>query len=161
LAVVDLSFERDEGFRLIAALRSRSVPVIVYSMHEDPGHVARALASGAGGYVGKREDTLVLLEGIGEILRGGTYLSPRIAKAMKERPAEEPALLRCSERETQILQLLGRGLGNSEIAGRLDLSVRTVESYCARISDKLGLSGMNELRQFAIRDCKRPPMAAC
>jgi DNA-binding NarL/FixJ family response regulator len=152
LALVDLSFEGGEGFQLIAELNGRNVPVIVYSMHEDRRRIKRALASGAKGYVSKREDSQFLLQGISEILQNRLYLSPRIATAMQEQLAEVSGLSRCSEREMQILQFIGKGLGNSEIADRLDLSVRTVETYCARVAEKLDLSGMKELRQFAIQD---------
>jgi DNA-binding NarL/FixJ family response regulator len=156
LALVDLSFEDEEGFRLIAALRARMVPVIVYSMHADRGHVERSLACGANGYVSKREDSSILLQGIDEVKQGRLYLSPRIAKTMEEQAAEETALSRCSERENQILHLLAQGLGNSGIADTLNLSVRTVETYCTRISEKLGLSGMKDLRQFVIREFRAP-----
>lgn len=152
LAVVDLSFERDEGFDLILTLRERLIPVIVYSMHEDCSHISRSLACGAGGYVSKREDSKALLQGISEVLQGRRYLSPRIATAMADQPPALASLPRCSEREVQIISLLGRGLGASEIANELQLSVRTVETYCARIYDKLELSGMKELRRFAMKN---------
>ena len=152
LAVVDLSFERDEGFDLISTLRERSIPVIVYSMHEDCSHISRSLACGAGGYVSKREDSKALLQGISEVLQGRRHLSPHIAAAMADQPPALASLPRCSEREVQIISLLGRGLGASEIANELQLSVRTVETYCARIYDKLELSGMKELRRFAMKN---------
>lgn len=151
LAIVDLSFEHGDGFRLIAALHARSIPIVVYSMHEDRGHVERALARGADGYVGKREDTGCLLLGLTEVLGGRSYVSPRIARALDE-VSDAAAVSRCSEREIEILQLLGKGVGNSAIAETLGLSVRTVETYCARVAEKLGLPGMRELRQFAIRE---------
>ncbi|MBS1186867.1 MAG: two component transcriptional regulator, LuxR family [Burkholderiaceae bacterium] len=150
LAVVDLSFERDKGFDLIAALHQRRIPVVVYSMHEDGGHIDRSLECGANAYISKREDSDTLLHGIMEVIQGRDYLSPRIRQAIKSRPSEMSSLPRCSERELQILKMLGEGKGNSDIAEALDLSVRTVESYGARINDKLGLSGMKELRRFAI-----------
>jgi DNA-binding NarL/FixJ family response regulator len=151
LAVVDLSFEHDKGFDLIVALRERAISVVVYSMHEDCGHIDRALACGANAYISKRENSEDLIHGIEEAARGRDYLSPRIRQAIKNQPLEISSLPRCSERELQILRLLGQGKGSSEIADTLDLSVRTIESYCARINDKLGLSGMKELRQFTIR----------
>ena len=152
LAVVDLSFEQDEGFGLISSLRERSIPVVVYSMHEDCSHISRSLACGAGGYVSKREDSKALLLGIAEVYQGRKYLSPRIAAAMADPPSVLSSLPRCSEREIQIISLLGQGLRASEIAGELELSVRTVESYCTRIYDKLELSGMKELRRFAMKN---------
>lgn len=76
LAVVDLSFERDEGFDLISMLREHAIPAIVYSMHEDCSRISRSLACGADGYVSKREDSKALLAGIAEVLQGRRYLSP-------------------------------------------------------------------------------------
>ena len=152
LAVVDLSFEQDEGFDLISRLSEHSIPVVVYSMHEDCGHVSRSLACGAGGYVSKREDSKALLLGIAEVYPGRKYLSPRIAAAMADQPPALSSLPRCSEREIQIISLLGQGLRASEIAGELELSVSTFETYCTRIYDKLELSGMKELRRFAMKN---------
>lgn len=152
LALVDLSFERDEGFDLISALCAKSIRVIVYSMHEDSSHVSRSLACGALAYVSKRENSSILLHGIAEACQNREYLSPRVCLVI-EAPEEDitSPIPRCSAREIQILHLLGQGLGNNEIADSLDLSVRTIETYCMRIYNKLELAGMKELRQFAIR----------
>jgi DNA-binding NarL/FixJ family response regulator len=151
LAVVDLSFEGDEGFRLIKALQQRAIAVVIYSMHEDHDHIERGLASGAVCYVSKREDSAILLQAFDAARQGTPFLSPRIAQSMAQREAETPLLSRCSDRELQILHLLSQGQGNSDIAQTLSLSVRTVETYCTRICEKLGLAGMKELRQFTIR----------
>lgn len=152
LALVDLSFEREEGFALIEKLRAKELRVMVYSMHEDKYHVSQSLNCGADGYVSKREDSAVLLQGIDTILQGRRFLSPRAAKTLQKTTALSAAALpRCSARETEILGLLGQGLGNTEIAIALTLSVRTVETYCTRINEKLELSGMKELRRFALQ----------
>lgn len=150
LALVDLSFDQGNGFELITQLCAKHIRVIVYSMHEDVGNIHRSIEAGALGYVSKREDSSILLAAIHSVISGIPYCCPRAAQALDN---EEDFSLgpRCSGREIQILQLLGQGLGTSEIAQTLSLSVRTIETYCTRIRAKLELLGMKELRQFAIR----------
>lgn len=156
LAVVDLSFAEGSGFELINALHAREIPVLVYSMHEDSEPIEHSFRAGASGYVSKREDFHILLAGVQQVLAGGRYVSPRTAQVLADKVViiseAEQSGPRCSSRELQILALLGQGRGNSEIAETLALSVRTVETYCTRLCQKLALSGMKELRQFAIRN---------
>ncbi|MCX9158556.1 response regulator transcription factor [Niveibacterium sp. 24ML] len=154
LAVVDLSFDQGDGFNLIAALRGRAIPVLVYSMHEDAHNIQNSFRAGATCYVSKREDSRVFLEGVNAARQGSRYISPRAAHALAE-SERAPTEARCSARELQILELLGKGLGNSAIAEALTISVRTVETYCARLNEKLGLASMKDLRQFAIRNCAK------
>lgn len=157
VALVDLSLGGESGLDLIGDLRSRDIPVLVYSMHEDCGAIERAFHRGAVGYVTKREVSAVLLEALGEVLAGRRYASPRAARSLANRiisggdgVGEEPL----SQREEQILSRLGRGESNVEIAGALHIGVRTVETYYARIIGKLGLGGMKELRKYAIKQYK-------
>jgi DNA-binding NarL/FixJ family response regulator len=150
LAIVDLSLGDEDGLELLAEL-GRGEPglaLLVYSMHEDVEHIQRALGAGARGYFAKRESAAQLGEGLRSILAGAVYLSPRIARALAEAPATTSRQL--SQKEQEIFDLLGEGLGTSAIAARLDLSPRTVESYFARMLAKLGLGGTRELRQQAI-----------
>lgn len=155
VVIVDLHLGRPilDGIALIEALGSLRQPprAVVYSMHEDADTIARALAAGARGYVSKGEVWQTLVRAIRVVGEGGRFLGPAAARALGELdggPAEGHAHL--SEREREVFRLLGEGFGVSEIATRLDLSARTVESFCARIIDKLGLSGMRELRRAAI-----------
>jgi DNA-binding NarL/FixJ family response regulator len=156
VALVDLSLGGESGLDLIGDLRSRDIPVLMYSMHEDCGTIERAFHRGAVGYVTKREVSAVLLEALGEVLAGRRYASPRAARSLASRViaggdgSEEPL----SQREEQIITRLGRGESNIEIAGALHIGVRTVETYYARIIGKLGLGGMKELRKYAIQQYK-------
>lgn len=154
IALVDLTLCGENGLDLIADLRIRGIPVIVYSMHEDAETVRLALDRGACGYVAKRETSAVLVEGVRLVLAGQRYLSPRVAAALEASPPLVPAAgqaVALSERESQILELLSQGEANTEIASALGVSVRTVESYYARILVKLHLDGMKALRKYAIR----------
>lgn len=151
LAIVDLALGDENGLDLIAALRARGVRVLVYTMHEEPSRVTGALAAGAGGYVTKREVGQYLVEAVRGVLAGKPYVSPRaaavLAKSEPSRCAHDPSL---SEQQRHVYRLLGEGASADEIAAELQLSPRTVESYCARMIEKLGLSGMKELRRQAI-----------
>lgn len=148
LVVVDLALGEESGIGLIQKLREQGRAVLVYSMHEGSNVIRRALDAGAAGYVTKREPAQALLDGIQAVLAGGRYLSPRVQEVFKDLGPRDVL----SGQQQQIYRLFGRGLANEEIARQLDISVRTLESYCARIMDKLGLDGMKELRQQAIRD---------
>lgn len=96
----------------------------------------------------------MLVDGVRAVLAGQRYLSPRVASALEASPPLVPAAgqaVTLSERERQILERLSQGEGNTEIASALGVSVRTVESYYARILVKLHLDGMKALRKYAIR----------
>lgn len=152
LVLVDLSLGRESGLTLLKELAALcpEVPLLVYSMHEDSFHVGQALAAGAAGYVTKREMASVLTRAIGEVLGGRRYLSPRLeglegAGAGPGR-ADEPL----SPRELLVFRLLGEGHSPAGIADHLGVSRRTVDSYFARIQEKLGVRGMEELRLRAV-----------
>ena len=157
LALVDLSLADEDGLTVVAGLRALDLPSLVYSMYVDGSHVEEALTAGALGYVTKREIHRVLVEAIREAAAGRRFLSPMAASALAEQTAEAAAYGTArdlSGQERQVYQLLGEGEGTIEIAASLGISTRTVESYYARIRDKLGLSGMHDLRHRAINDLR-------
>jgi DNA-binding NarL/FixJ family response regulator len=156
LAVLDLSLGGEDGLDLIDVLRSRSIPVLIYSMHEDEGTVKRALARGAQGYVCKRESSSSLLAAVRDVLAGNRHISPLAAQNFTSPPdggtqAPVASANGLSEREQQILDLLGRGDRVQEIADKLNISTRTVETHCTRAIEKLDLNGMKALRRHAIQ----------
>lgn len=148
LAVVDLALGEEGGIDLIRKLRARGQAVLVYSMHEESHVIRRALEAGAGGYVTKREAAESLATAIRAVLAGARYLSPRAEAALQELTPVDGL----SGQQQQIYRLLGQGAANEDIARQLGISVRTLESYCVRIMDKLGVQGVKELRRGAIRD---------
>jgi len=152
IAIIDLSLGEDSGLELLHALKALNIPGLVYSMYEDPETIALAFDSGAGGYITKREMAEVLLLGVQEVRDGRRFISPRAAqslamRAVKGNGAREAEL---SERERQILRMLGQGDSAADIAREFIISTRTVETYYSRLMEKLGLVGMKELRKFAI-----------
>lgn len=158
VVLVDLGLGREDGRGLLRALaRDPERPRrLVYSMNEDAASVEQSLALGAHGYVTKGEvwDTLVLA--LRAVAAGKRYLSPRASRLLNAPPAgDSEAPPELSAREREVYRLLGEGFSVREVGVRLELSSRTVESYCARLQEKLRLSGMRELRRQAIAAHKR------
>jgi DNA-binding NarL/FixJ family response regulator len=153
VAILDLSLGDESGLDLIGAIRAAGVAVLVYSMHEDAVTIQRALTVGAGGYVSKRDNEDILLDAVADLQVGRRHVSARAAQSLAKReqlPAESAARHALSERESTILARLGQGESNADIAAALAISVRTVETYCARLAEKLELDGMKALRRYAI-----------
>jgi DNA-binding NarL/FixJ family response regulator len=152
LLMVDLTLWEESGLDLIRALPEGEgeAPVLVYSMHEDWLHVRQAFQAGADGYVTKRELPEVLIEAIWTLLSGGVYTSPRALRAIAETEMRLEGIEQFSGQEMEIFQRLGMGLGVGGVADAMDLSRKTVESYCERMIVKVGLRGMRELRLLAV-----------
>jgi DNA-binding NarL/FixJ family response regulator len=154
LAVVDLSLDGEDGFRLIAELVALGVRTLVYSMHEDARRVSAAFAAGALGYVTKREFHGVLVQAIREVAAGRRFVSPKAGAGLVEAPASG-SVRRVSPREDHVYRLLGEGLNVAEIAARLEISGHTAETYFSRLRNKLNLKTMHELRLHAINDLRK------
>jgi len=159
LVVVDLTLEDGSGFEVLDLIQKEtpSVPAVVYSVHEDVLHVRRALQSGAMGYVTKREDPELLIQCLQSVHAKERFLSPRAMRALADDlangPTKSPDQV-LSGQEMQIYQLLGRGFASPDIATRMGISVRTVETYYSRILVKLDLPGRRELRVYAAEYAK-------
>jgi DNA-binding NarL/FixJ family response regulator len=154
VVIVDLSLAGENGIDLVHRLAGRGLDIVVYSMHESPNVIRRALTAGALGYVTKRDPPQQLIDAIQAALAGSSYHSPRVQEALGN-VAPEDFL---SDQQRRIFDLLGDGCSNEEIALQLGISGRTLESYCVRIMDKLGVHGIKDLRQRAIR-AARPGQA--
>lgn len=153
LVLLDLSLGGGTGLDLLPDLAERGIAALIYSMHEDPETIERAFQAGAQGYVTKREEPEVLLAAVATIMAGQRYMSPQVAQRLARQtlhPAVDGSGKELSERERQILGRMGRGEANAEIAAALAISTRTVETYCARMIEKLGFSGIKALRKHAI-----------
>lgn len=159
LVIVDLSLKSGDGFALIKNLRADhpAIPVLVLSMHDEIHYIERALRAGALGYLTKQEASTKILPAIRQVLRGEIFLSDHVSPTLVKRllsgeaGEDEPIVARLSNRELQVLRMIGEGLGTQEIADRLNLSVKTIETYQAHIKDKLELRDSRKLVQFAIR----------
>lgn len=152
VALVDLGLGDDDGQMLLRELaRDLNAPrSLVYSMNEDADSVERSLRSGAAGYVTKGEVWDTLVAALRAVATGGTFLSPRASRALDAPPFGSSQAADLSVRECEVYRLLGEGYSTTEIAARIEVSPRTVESYCARLQEKLHLPGMRELRRQAI-----------
>jgi len=153
VVLLDISLGEESGLDLIADIRAFGAKVLCYSMLEDFGTIKKAFDAGAMGYVTKRDLADSLLHAVREVLAGRHHASPGASQSLASGPPEtETASAPLSQREKQILALVGKGVSNTEIAATLNISVRTMEAYCTRIMDKLAIHGMRELRQYAIRN---------
>jgi DNA-binding NarL/FixJ family response regulator len=157
LAIVDLSLGTGNGLELIGDLHrvDPDLPVLVLSIHDEVLFAERALRAGARGYIMKREAINSLVEAIREVLAGRIYTSPFVSHQMVERvgrdaPGPRGRLGGLSDRELQVFELIGRGLSTAEIAERLDVSVKTIETYRFNIKSKLDLKDANDLVRYAV-----------
>lgn len=159
LVVVDISMGGTDGIELIKDLRVRNpgLPALVLSMHDESLYAERVLRAGAKGYVMKQEAPEKVMTAIRRVLAGEVYVSEKIAgrllKAMsgtKGAPSESP-LDRLSDRELQVFRLIGSGLSVREIADKLFLSVKTIETHREHIKEKLNLKSSSELLRYAVQ----------
>jgi DNA-binding NarL/FixJ family response regulator len=160
VAIVDISLNKDmSGFDLIKDVKYQypDLPTLVLSMHDETIFAERVLRAGGRGYVMKEEATEKVLVALRKVLGGGIYLSDRVtsrmlAKIGNARTAQEPSGVELlSDREIEIFELIGQGLGTQKIADRLNLSVKTVEAHRMHIREKLKLKDATELLQHAIQ----------
>lgn len=159
LVIVDLSLKSGDGIDLIKALRFAhpGLPILVLSMHDEIHYVERALRAGALGYLTKQEASTKVLAAVRHVLQGEIFLSDRVSPSLLKRllsgdsHEREPVVGRLSEREMQVFRLIGDGLSTQEIADRLSLGAKTIETYQANIKGKLELRDSRKLVQFAIR----------
>jgi DNA-binding NarL/FixJ family response regulator len=159
VVLIDISLENESGLELVKQLGSQfpQVALIILSMHDEALYAERALRAGARGYVMKHETSKSVLASIRQVLAGGVYVSGKIVKRMALRLASSRGALarspveRLSDRELEIFRLLGQGRTTSQIAGDLNLSLKTVQAYCARAKEKFGVTSLTELLRAAIR----------
>jgi DNA-binding NarL/FixJ family response regulator len=157
LAIVDISLGEISGLELIRSLKAAhpDVMVIVLSMHDERTYAPRALRAGARGYVMKRETANRMVETIHQVLDGKLGVSQELSAILSERfvsgESQDSPIEQLSDRELQIFRLLGQGRDTRTIADSLHLSIKTVQTYCARIKEKLGLANATELLREAIR----------
>jgi DNA-binding NarL/FixJ family response regulator len=158
LVIIDLTLKNSDGVELIKDIHSRwpALLMLVVSMHDESLYAERALRAGARGYITKQEATRSVLSAIRQVLDGQVFLSEVMRSQLLGRLTErggasggEPA--EClADRELQVFELTGRGLNTREIAERLKIGVKTVETYRYRIREKLKLEQPRDLLRSAI-----------
>ncbi len=158
LVVVDLSLPGMGGLELVKHLQTirPQTRTLVVSRHDESLYAERAVRAGARGYVSKLEAGEKIVDAVRTVLRGGIYLSEDVKDKMlfgaaSGRDPMASPLEVLSDRELEVFEMTGRGVETKEVAERLHLSVKTVESYRARIKTKLGLTNSTELIAHAVR----------
>lgn len=156
LVVLDLSLGVRSGLDMLKHIKSEfpKVRVIILSMHREDLFAIRALRSGASGYVEKNSAPEELLTAIRRVAGGGTYVSAEIGQKLAEDIGRGGAAVlpheRLSDRELDVLRLLGSGLSVTEIARAVNLSVKTISTYRARVLTKTGLRNNADMVEYVI-----------
>jgi DNA-binding NarL/FixJ family response regulator len=154
IAFVDVSLAGANGIELVIQIKAQlpHLPVVVFSMHDEPSYVLRAFKAGAEAYVIKTDPPREVFEAIDSVVIGKKFLSLRLRQnpIFKVLFGAESMMGQLTDREAEILLMIGKGNSTASIAQELDLSVKTVETHQAHIKEKLGLSNAREMTQFAI-----------
>lgn len=159
LAIVDISLKESSGIELMERIRDEAphTRTLALSMYDEGLYAERALRAGAQGYVSKKNALDVLIDAIREILAGGIYLSAAMKNRILGRLSSAPQTSGVdptqglSNRELEVFQQIGQGATTREIARRLNLSVKTIETYRESLKRKLNLKNSAELTQHAVR----------
>lgn len=161
LAIVDLNLGNEDGLDLIKEILSiqPKTKVLVISMHDERFYAERALKAGARGYIMKEEAESSVITAITTVMNGDIYLSESEKKRLEEIPQAdnnqnntEPfdLISTLSDRQLQIFSFIGKGIGTVEIASKLNLSIKTIDTHKENIKLKLHCNSSAELRQMAI-----------
>jgi len=159
IVVADISLKTTHGLELVKDLQVRapSLPVLILSMHDESLYAERVLRAGAKGYITKQEATKKILLAIRKVLAGDIYISEKMSSRMVHKMVlgrateQKSPIERLTDRELEVFQLIGCGQGTRRIAAELHLGIKTVESYRARIKEKLKLDDGTQLLQQAIQ----------
>ncbi|OLS60514.1 response regulator [Pseudomonas putida] len=157
LLIIDLDLSRITGLDVISRLRARGslIPILGFSTQDSEHFVGRFLRAGASGFVSKHQDSPILSEAVGVLLRGQTYFPSSMLGTVNRHSVQEDDAKRVaslSNRELSVLTLLATGYDNHEIASELTISEKSVSTYRARIRAKLGVYSLLDLVDFARRN---------
>jgi len=158
LAIVDISLDGDSGLGLAKTLRQRypELAILILSMHDESLFAERALRAGANGYLLKQEGTQNILLAVQQVLAGNVYLSVAMHSVLTQRLVRSRSdsaspLAGLSEREFEILHLIGLGFGTRQIAEKLSRSIKTIEAHRANLKEKLHIKSGRDLIRFAVQ----------
>jgi DNA-binding NarL/FixJ family response regulator len=156
VAMIDLSLKSSSGLELVKQIRAQGLKtkLLVFTMRDEAIYAERALRAGADGYITKEEGTEKAIQAIRLLMQGKRYVSEAVAEKIMNTlvgggSGAENAVESLSDRELEVLELIGRGLGSREIAEKLHLSIKTVESHREHLKAKLGLRRSTELVSYA------------
>jgi two-component system invasion response regulator UvrY len=155
IVLLDISLPDINGLEVLKEIKKlkRKLPVLVLSMYPEENYAARAIKGGAQGYLTKGSASDELLQAVRKILSGKKYISPAFAEKMIldfESDTEKTPHENLSDRELQVLSMIGTGKAVKEIAAELNLSANTIRTFRSRILEKLGAKGTSELIHYAI-----------
>jgi len=160
LVIVDISLKSGNGIDLVKRLKAKDPGLIllVWSMYPENLYAERALRAGARGYINKGKSASQIIEAVRTVLEGRTYLSAEMSEKLLGRVIGQTPegvvtswIEKLTDRELEAFELLGQGLTTQQIATRMHVSHKTVETYRARIKEKLGLGNAVELVQHAVQ----------
>ena len=159
VVIADISLKQGDGIELVRDVRAHhpTLPILVLSMHDETIYAERMLSAGANGYIMKQAASDQFLASVRRVLDGGIYVSEAVGTNMIQKFAAGGAYIsanpidRLSNRELQILHMIGKGMSTRETAQSLNLSIKTIESHRAHIKEKLNLKNATELVQHAIQ----------
>lgn len=162
VAVLDLTLPDIDGIELIKRIRAECepVPILVFSMSDENIYAQRSLRAGAVGYLMKGSPGEELVHAIHQVVRGKTYVSEAINEKLLHQFVENPHHANSSpeellsDREFEVFRLIGQGYGTREVADRLHLSIKTIETYRLRIKEKLRIENTQELIRLAIHSVR-------
>jgi len=157
VAVIDISMPIMNGLELITRLKQADVPtrLLALTAHEDVSYVQQLQRMGAIGYLLKRSAADELIHAVRTVAEGRRYLDPmvmnEVVNVLSSSPQDNAAPhVALSERELEVMKFIARGFANKEIAAKLDISIKTVDTYKVRSMSKLGLHGRSEIVRYAI-----------
>lgn len=158
LAIIDLVLPGENGIALTKRIRTEcpEIPVVVLSMHEEPAYASRALRAGAMAYVVKQDAVEHIVAALSSVSNGDRYISPSIATGVlantrAHTPDVDDPTSVLSDRELEILELIGRGHEVRDIANTLRLSPKTIETHRTHIKEKLNLRNARQVARFAVQ----------
>lgn len=155
IVLLDISMPDRNGLELLRLIKERKprLPVLILSMHPEEQYAVRALRAGAAGYLTKESAQEELIEAIRRVAQGRKYVSATLAEKLAfelEPNVEKAAHEKLSDREYQVMRLIGAGRKNNEIAGELCVSPKTVTTYKSRILQKLGMKNSAEVIRYLL-----------
>lgn len=156
VVVLDMSMPGRSGMELIKQIKDErpKLPILVLSMHKEEQYAGRVLRAGASGYLCKDGAPAQLISAIRKVASGGVFITPEAAESMAHglMPSQDAAAhTLLSDREYQIFKLIVDGMGNTEIADRLNISVKTVSTHKTRIMLKMNLATTTDLIRYALK----------
>jgi DNA-binding NarL/FixJ family response regulator len=156
--IIDLSLKSGHGIDLIEQIKARDpqIKMLVSSMHDESLFAERVLRAGAVGYLNKQEPTEKIIEAVRKVMRGEIALSPRMANRLLhsvvggDSLGQDP-IQTLSNREVEVFDMIGQGMSTKQIASKLHLSHKTIETHREKIKTKLNLTNANELSHRAVQ----------